>query len=61
VFNLFLEPQFAMALRGIGQPAVQIFAGINMQFKAGRKDKKKQAARLVNQLRAEQSTRAQLQ
>jgi hypothetical protein len=32
-----------------------------MQFKAGRKDKKKQAARLVNQLRAEQSTRAQLQ
>jgi hypothetical protein len=61
VFNLFLEPQFAMALRGIGQPVVQIFAGINMQFKAGRKDKKKQAARLVNQLRAEQSTRAQLQ
>jgi hypothetical protein len=61
VFNLFFEPQFAMALRGIGQPAVQIFAGMNMQFKVGRKKKKDQAARLVNQLRAEQSLRSQMQ
>ena len=61
VFNLFIEPQFAVALRGIGQPAVQIFAGINMQFKVGRKKKKDQAARLVNQLRAEQSLRSQMQ
>ena len=61
VFNLFIEPQFAMALRGIGQPAVQIFAGINMQFKVGRKKKKDEAARLVNQLRAEQSFRSQMQ
>ena len=61
VFNLFIEPQFAMALRGIGQPAVQIFAGINMQFKVGRKKKKDQAARLVNQLRAEHSLRTQMQ
>ena len=60
VFNLFIEPQFAMALRGIGQPAVQIFVGMNMQFKVGRK-KKDQAARLVNQLRAEQSLRSQMQ
>jgi hypothetical protein len=50
-----------MALRGIGQPAVQIFAGINMQFKVGRKKKKDEAARLVNQLRAEQSLRSQMQ
>jgi hypothetical protein len=61
IFNLFIEPQFAVALRGIGQPAVQIFAGMNMQFKVGRKKKKDQAARLVNQLRAEQSSRSQMQ
>ena len=61
VFNLFIEPQFAMALRGIGQPAVQIFAGINMQFKAGRKKKTDQAAHLVNQLKAEQSLHSQMQ
>ena len=61
VFNLFIEPQFAVALRGIGQPAVQIFAGMNMQFKVGRKKKNAEAARLVNQLRAEQSFRSQMQ
>jgi hypothetical protein len=61
IFNLFIEPQFAMALRGIGQPAVQIFAGINMQFKVGRKKKTDQAAHLVNQLKAEQSLRSQMQ
>lgn len=61
VFNLFIEPQFAMALRGIGQPAVQIFAGMNMQIKTGRQKKNAQAARLVNQLRAEQSFRSQMQ
>jgi len=61
VFNLFIEPQWAIALRGIGQPAVQIFAGINMQFKVGRKKKDAQASHLVNQLRAEQSLRSQMQ
>jgi len=61
VFNLFIEPQFAVALRGIGQPAVQIFAGLNMQFKLGKKKKDAQAAHLVNQLRAEQSLRSQMQ
>jgi len=61
VFNLFIEPQFAMALRGVGQPAVQIFAGMNMQFQPGRKKKNAQAAHLVNQLRAEQSLRSQMQ
>jgi hypothetical protein len=60
VFNLFIEPQFAMALRGIGQPAVQIFVGLNMQFKAGRREKKAQAAQLMNQLRAEQSLRSSM-
>jgi len=35
------------------------FAGLNMQFKVGRK--KDQAAHLVNQLRAEQSLRSQMQ
>ena len=61
VFNLFVEPQFSMALRGIGQPAVQIFAGINMQFKLGGKKKTDQAALLVNQLAAEQNLQAQMQ
>jgi hypothetical protein len=60
VFNLFIEPQFAMALRGIGQPAVQIFVGLNMQFKTGRREKKAQAAQLMNQLRAEQSLRSSM-
>ena len=59
IFNFFLEPQFAIALRGIGQPAVQIFAGMNMQIKTGRR-KNKQAARLVNQLKAEQSLRSKM-
>lgn len=61
IYNLFVEPQFAMALRGLGQPSVQIFAGINMQLRVGRKNKKKQeAAHLVNQLKAEQSMRSQM-
>ena len=51
-----------MALRGVGQPAVQIFAGINMQLKLGKKKKKKeQAAHLVNQLKAEHSLRSSMQ
>lgn len=62
VFNIFAEPQFAMAIRGTGQPAVQIFIGMNMQFKVGRKQKKsEQAARLVHQLAAEQNLRSQMQ
>jgi len=62
IFNLFIEPQFAMALRGVGQPAVQIFAGINMQLKVKRMKKKSaQAAMLVDQLAAEQQLRSQLQ
>jgi hypothetical protein len=32
VFNLFIEPQAAIASRGPGQPDWQIFAGFNMQF-----------------------------
>jgi hypothetical protein len=58
--NLFIEPQFSIALRGIGQPGVQIFAGVNLQFKTGRKEKKKQADRVVNQLRAEHSLRTRM-
>ena len=62
VFNLFIEPQFGVAVRGAGQPAVQIFAGFNMQFNAGKKKKKsEQAAQLVNQLAAEQELRSRMQ
>ena len=62
VYNLWVEPQFSIAIRGIGLPAVQIFAGINLQFKTTRKKKKsEQAAHLVNQLRAEHSARSQMQ
>jgi hypothetical protein len=51
-----------MALRGIGQPTVQILAGLNMQVKVGRKRKKQEgAAHFVNQLRAESALRAQMQ
>ena len=32
VFNLFLEPQFTLAHKGVGQPAIQIFAAVNIQF-----------------------------
>jgi hypothetical protein len=55
IYNLFIEPQFAMALRGVGQPAVQIFAGITLQFKTQRKEKAAEAARIMRQLRAEQA------
>jgi hypothetical protein len=39
VFNLFLEPQFAMFNKGVGSPAFQIFAGINIQFTGKGKSK----------------------
>ena len=32
VFNIFLEPQFTVVHYGAGQPALQIFGGINIQF-----------------------------
>jgi hypothetical protein len=32
VFNIFIEPQWTILHDGIGQPAFQLFAGINMQF-----------------------------
>ena len=32
VYNLFIEPQFTMAHQGAGQPAFQIFTGVNLQF-----------------------------
>jgi hypothetical protein len=33
VYNLFVEPQFTFLHRGVGQPAFQVFAGMNVQFK----------------------------
>jgi len=33
VYNFFVEPQFTFLHRGVGEPELQIFAGINMQFK----------------------------
>jgi hypothetical protein len=32
VFNMFIEPQFTILHKGVGQPSVQIFTGLNMQF-----------------------------
>jgi hypothetical protein len=32
VFNMFIEPQFTILHKGVGQPALQIFMGFNMQF-----------------------------
>jgi hypothetical protein len=65
IFNLFAEPQFAMAIRGIGQPKVQIFVGLNVQFKTGgRKKRSKKADRtavLVDQLMSDRRLKSQLQ
>lgn len=61
VYNLFVEPQFAVALRGIGQPAVQIYVGMNMQIRPHRKKKRDRARHLVNQLRAEHALRSRMQ
>jgi hypothetical protein len=32
VFNMFIEPQFTVLHDGVGQPELQIFAGLNLQF-----------------------------
>ena len=32
VFNMFIEPQFTILHDGVGQPELQIFAALNMQF-----------------------------
>lgn len=32
VYNIFLEPQFTILHDGAGQPEVQLFAGLNLQF-----------------------------
>ena len=32
VFNMFVEPQFTILHDGAGQPELQIFAGLNLQF-----------------------------
>jgi hypothetical protein len=32
VFNMFVEPQFTILHDGVGQPELQIFAALNMQF-----------------------------
>ncbi len=32
IFNLFIEPQYSVLARGMGQSRLQIFAGINIQF-----------------------------
>jgi len=33
VYNVFVEPQYTVLHQGVGQPAFQVFFGINMQFK----------------------------
>ena len=32
VYNIFLEPQFTVLHEGVGQPALQVFSGLNLQF-----------------------------
>ena len=32
VYNVFVEPQYTVADRGVGLPEWQVFAGLNMQF-----------------------------
>ena len=33
VYNIFFEPQFTILHEGTGQPKVQLFAGLNLQFR----------------------------
>ena len=35
VYNMFLEPQFTVLHEGAGQPKLQLFAGLNLQFPRG--------------------------
>ena len=35
--NVFAEPQWTVAHSGMGQPQVQVFGGVNMQFPLGKK------------------------
>ncbi len=35
IYNIFLEPQFSILHEGAGQPKVQFFVGINLQFPKG--------------------------
>ncbi len=35
IYNVFFEPQFSILHDGTGQPKVQIFAGLNLQFPKG--------------------------
>ena len=32
VLNMFIEPQFTILHKGVGQPELQIFTALNMQF-----------------------------
>jgi len=32
ILNMFIEPQFTILHKGVGQPSVQIFMGLNLQF-----------------------------
>jgi len=32
VFNMFIEPQFTVLHKGVGQPELTIFAALNLQF-----------------------------
>lgn len=32
VFNIFMEPQFSMLSKGVGQPRFQLYMALNMQF-----------------------------
>ena len=32
VYNIFLEPQFTVLHEGVGQPALQVFTALNLQF-----------------------------
>jgi hypothetical protein len=41
VFNIFIEPQYTFLHQGVGQPELQIFSGLNVQFVGGGKKKGK--------------------
>ena len=32
VFNIFMEPQFSILSKGVGQPRFQLYMALNMQF-----------------------------
>ncbi len=53
IFNLFIEPQYTFASKGVGAAGFQVFSGFNLQFQTGKGKKEDEAsARAMQQAEA---------